>query len=279
MAQTTYSGTSKLTAPLYENVSSMKTIIQISDTHLMDSCDEQFVKIDPELSFHQVMNDILEQNHKIDMIIHTGDIAQVAKPQTYSRYLSYMESLNIPFYQTPGNHDDLEIFPYPQNQPISFIHLDQWCIILLNSAVSGRIDGYIDKHQLQTLEELLRTHSNLHTIIGCHHHPVPMKSEWIDEHCLKNGNELIEILKNYPQVKGVINGHVHQETDVTLHQIRFLSVPSTSIQFKPKSKDFALDTIEPGYRCLYLHDNGHFETQVHRLDEHPHQINENISGY
>lgn len=257
----------------------MKTIIQISDTHLTDSPENKFIQIDPEHTFHQITDDMIAKYKNIDTIIHTGDVAQVAKAETYQRYLQHMEKLKIPFYQVPGNHDDLSIFPYHQNSPISIIHLDHWCIILLTSAVKGRIDGCISEDQLEKLARLLEQNQTLHTVIGCHHHPLLMESEWIDTHCLKNTDALLKILKKHPQVKAIISGHVHQEAKIELDNIQFLSVPSTSVQFKPKSKDFALDTIQAGYRAIHLHDNGHFETQVHRLAAPLPQINENISGY
>ncbi len=37
------------------------TIVQISDTHLMDQDDLEFVHMNPERSFHAVMHDIQQQ--------------------------------------------------------------------------------------------------------------------------------------------------------------------------------------------------------------------------
>lgn len=257
----------------------MKTIVQISDTHLMDSPNKDFIEQNPERSFHHTMHHILSHHLDIDTIIHTGDIAQIPKITTYQRYLNYMQNLNIPFYQTPGNHDDPTHFPYPKETQISTISLGHWCIILLNSAIPSKIDGFISQKQLKHLEKLLHTHQKQHILIGCHHHPVAMQSAWIDEHCLKNTDQLMDLLCQYSQVKAVIHGHVHQEATVYFKHLPIFSVPSTFVQFKPLSQDFALDDNLPGYRVLKLYDDGHLDTEVFRVEVVHKKINLDICGY
>jgi 3',5'-cyclic AMP phosphodiesterase CpdA len=56
----------------------------------------------PEQSFHAVI-DLMRQTHpEIDLIVHTGDLAQNPTPLTYHRYLKYMHSLSIPFFKHLG---------------------------------------------------------------------------------------------------------------------------------------------------------------------------------
>ena len=92
------------------------TIIQISDTHLMDEDDLEFVRMNPEQSFHAVMQQVQQHYPDADAIIHTGDLAQVPVEKTYARYLAFMQQLGIPFYQVPGNHDHIDYFPFHQQQ-------------------------------------------------------------------------------------------------------------------------------------------------------------------
>lgn len=74
-------------------------IIQITDTHLMGQAEKEFVQMNPEQSFHAVIQQILLQHPHIDAIIHTGDLAQEPEHITYQRYLSYMQGLGIPFFR------------------------------------------------------------------------------------------------------------------------------------------------------------------------------------
>lgn len=257
-----------------------KIVIQITDSHLMDRAEASFVKMNPEQSFHAVIDDLRAQYPHIDAIIHTGDVAQVAKPETYARYQQYMQSLGIPFYQIPGNHDDISCFPFASPDPIpAVLSFGNWRFILLNTAVPNRIDGWIRTEQLIHLEQLLKEHQQHDVILACHHHPLEMQSHWIDQHKLKNTKQLTAILEQYNNIKAIICGHVHQDSLNVWNNIQFFSTPATSVQFKPKSKDFALDDLAPGYRSFRLKENGKFETQVHRLAHFTQNINKDISGY
>ncbi len=259
---------------------SSKIIIQITDTHLLADPDAEFVQINPERSFHAVIADILEQHTHIDAIIHTGDLAQVARPETYQRYLDYMTKLNIPFFHIPGNHDDIRYFPFhtPDSKP-TVVDLDQWQIVMLNSAVQGKVHGWIQSEQLEYLDQWLNDNRNKHVILACHHHPFAMRSKWIDQHILKNTHDLTHILEKYQHIKAVLFGHVHQESLNQWNHIDFLSTPSTFAQFKPQSENFAFDEVAPGYRYLHLKSDGQFETKVKRLKGFFQKINKEISGY
>lgn len=255
-------------------------LIQISDTHLMTDPNDGFIGINPEQNFHQVIAQIQQQHSQIDTIIHTGDVAQEANPTTYQRYQAYMQRLNIPFFQIPGNHDNLEYFPFAASALVpAVIDLDPWRLILLNSAVPNQVDGWIQTEQLQLLEELLYSIQDKFVLLACHHHPFAMKSKWIDQHKLKNTDQLTDVLAKFKNIKIVLFGHVHQESNTLWQETEFLSTPATCAQFKPLSEDFALDEAAPGYRYLHLKSDGQFETSIYRLEGYVPTINKEISGY
>lgn len=256
------------------------TIIQISDTHLMDQADLEFVHMNPEHSFHTVLKQVQQQYPHADAIIHTGDLAQVPVPETYARYLSFMQTTGIPFYQIPGNHDQAEHFPFHQNQnQVHVLHFGQWSIVLLNTAVPNQIDGWVSQQHLHQLEHILETYAQQFMIVACHHHPFDMQSKWIDQHKLKNTNNLLDVLNKHSNIKAVICGHVHQDSLREWQNIQFFSTPSTCVQFKPLSDHFALDDESPGFRVLSLKENGELDTVVHRVANTQQKINIEISGY
>ncbi|WP_374664462.1 3',5'-cyclic-AMP phosphodiesterase [Acinetobacter sp.] len=256
------------------------TIVQISDTHLMDQDNLEFASMNPEKSFHDVIRHMMQHTPEIDAIIHTGDVAQVPVPETYSRYLHFMQALDLPHFQIPGNHDDTAIFPfYRQQDRAHMLSFGNWRLILLNSAVKGKVDGWVSQEQLSQLDQLLSEQAQQHVIIACHHHPFAMQSSWIDQHKLKNADDLLAVISKHRNVKAVLYGHVHQASRNDLHGVQFLSTPSTSVQFKPLSESFALDASYPGYRVLHLNDNGEFSTEVIRVKIDQPQINGEISGY
>ena len=206
------------------------TIIQISDTHLMNQDDLEFVQMNPEQSFHAVMQHIQQQYPHIDAIVHTGDLAQVPVQETYARYLTFMQHFGTPFYQIPGNHDCTEIFPFHlQQDQAHILHYGAWSAILINSAVKDNVDGWISETQLQQLHQLLSDHPQQHILIACHHHPFAMESAWIDQHKLKNTEALIDVLARHNNVKLVLCGHVHQDSLNEWQGIQFYSTPSTCV--------------------------------------------------
>ena len=256
------------------------TLIQISDTHLMDRTEAEFVRMNPEVSFHAVMQDLRTQHAQIDALVHTGDLAQVPVASTYARYLSYMQETGLAHYQIPGNHDNADIFPFKDGMnQANIVHLGNWSIVLLNSAVKGQIDGWIEQEHLQQLDDLLQQYPDQHVIVACHHHPFIMHSKWIDQHRLKNTEHLTDVLARHSQVKMVLCGHVHQDSCHVWQGIQFLSTPATSVQFKPLSDQFALDDQAPGYRVVKLFSDGRFETEVKRVAVAQQKINAEISGY
>lgn len=257
-----------------------KIIIQITDTHLMQDPDAVFVDMLPEQSFHAIMQDIVQTYPDIDAIVHTGDLAQEPTQRCYQRYQDYMQQLQIPFFQIPGNHDDLALFPLLTPDPLpGVVCLGNWKIILLNSAVPEKVDGWIKAEQLNLLDQLLEQYQDSMILLACHHHPFSMQSAWIDQHILKNTEQLTQVMARHSHIKAVIFGHVHQESWSEWQDIQFLSSPSTSVQFMPKSTDFAFDELAPGYRCILLKADGGLSSQVHRLQNFNQKINKEISGY
>ncbi|MFI8125478.1 3',5'-cyclic-AMP phosphodiesterase [Acinetobacter sp. ABJ-A23_2] len=256
-------------------------IIQITDTHLLEYPQLEFVGMNPEESFHAIIQQILKQHPEADAIIHTGDLAQAPTPITYKRYINFMQTLGLPFFQTLGNHDNVDHFPLhnENHQEPVVVGLGNWRVIMLNSAVKGKVDGHLSSEQLENLTNLLEEFADHPVLLACHHHPFAMKSKWIDHHKLQNSNVLLDTLSPFKNVKALVCGHVHQDSLNIWQGIEFFSTPSTSVQFKPFSNDFALDQNAPGYRYIRLNNDGSFETKVFRLENFKTRINTDISGY
>lgn len=266
-------------SPSHDNNKAL-TIIQITDTHLMDQDNLTFVEVKPIESFKGVLKDIQKNYPDTDAIFHTGDLAQVATPTTYAHYLTHMKRLNIPFYQIPGNHDKAEYFPFYNNSnQVHAITLGSWTVILLNTAVENHIHGCITDEHLKQLDQLLAENPEQHVILTCHHHPLDVQSAWIDQHKLQNTEQLSKIVEKHSNIKLILFGHVHQDSVHFWKNIPVFSTPSTCVQFKPHSDEFALDDIAPGYRVLHLQSDGRFNTEIHRLNKLKQKINTQISGY
>jgi len=245
-------------------------LLQISDTHLFADSTRDLLGIATADSFQAVLDAITELPQAYDVVLATGDLSQDHSAESYQRFARMASvALPKPIHWLPGNHDHRVLMQNelhaagirPEMQLVS----EHWQVILLDSQVYGTPHGWLSHLQLEQLEAALQQHPEKHALICLHHHTFPIGSIWLDQHDLKNANDFLAVLARYPLVKAVVCGHVHQEYDQYHQGIRFLTSPSTCIQFKPLSVDFALDTMSPGWRYLQLYPNGEIATQVWRL--------------
>jgi Icc protein len=75
---------------------------------------------------------------------------------------------------------------------------------------------------------------------------------------------LLQIATSAPQVKAICSGHVHQDREKRIGDLRLLTTPSAVVQFGVNSPEFSLDFIPPGFRILHLEDES-FRSEVVRL--------------
>ena len=105
-----------------------------------------------------------------------------------------------------------------------------------------------------------------HGLVCLHHHPVRMRSSWLDKVGLENADQFFEILDRHKNVRAVLWGHVHQTHESERNGVQMLSAPSTCAQFLPLSDLFAIDRRPPGYRWLELKPDGSIATSVVWVD-------------
>ncbi|MDC9590032.1 3',5'-cyclic-AMP phosphodiesterase [Xenorhabdus sp. XENO-10] len=254
-------------------------ILQITDTHLFANKGDSLLGINTYCSYQAVLDMILKQNLDIDLIVATGDLVQDQTINAYQHFAEGIARLSAPCVWLPGNHDYqpamVDTLAAAGISPSKQIFIGQhWQVIMLDSQVQGVPHGELTDYQLEWMKKCLDEHSERHTIVMLHHHPVPSGCTWLDQHSLRNSSELSECLKDRTQVKAILCGHIHQEVDEMWNGIRVMATPSTCVQFKPHCTNFMLDTVAPGWRYLELSVIGNsvtgnkeakLQTQVHRL--------------
>jgi len=142
---------------------------------------------------------------------------------------------------------------------------DSWAMILLDSTIAPHPDGYLRPSEMVRLRRFLKRHSKRNILVVLHHNPIPLKSIWLDRMTVKNGASFEKLIHRYPNVKGVLFGHVHQLYERRRRGILYMATPSTCIQFIPRSSRMGLDRKLPGFRWLELWPNGRIRTGVERL--------------
>lgn len=241
-------------------------ILQFSDLHL--SSNDELMGINCDESFAAVKA-LACQYHNIDLTLITGDISQDNSEASYQKCCEIFRNQHHPVAWITGNHDDVQlqerILSVGAITPIKRIFFKHWQLLLLNSQIPGKVCGEISANELQQIKQAAIDYPQHHILLVMHHHPVPMNSQWIDNHCLNNQQQLWETVAQAKLVKGMLFGHVHQSVDVEKEGVRVLGVPSTSVQFTPNEDEFSVDNAQPGFRYLELLANGTIKTEVHRV--------------
>ncbi len=174
--------------------------------------------------------------------------------------------LERPVFFVPGNHDDGPLMyrilsDYGVNTQRCLI-ADKWQFVFLNSEVYSVPHGWLERHELNYLRDRIEERPDLNTVVVVHHLPRHVNSRWLDTQTMHNQDEFNSFICNFPQVKLVLSGHVHQEYDQIFNNIRYIASPSTSIQFEPYSHDFALDLKGPQVKLVL---SGHVHQEYDQI--------------
>jgi Icc protein len=268
--------------PSTETVDNSIRIVQITDTHLYADPSGTLLGLNTRHCLDQVV-ELLGRAPPPDMIVASGDLSHDGSSESYQYLRECFARIGAPVYCLPGNHDEVDAlrrnlnsdcYHSVRNKP-----LGGWQQVFLDSTIAGSEGGHLDGEELGALEAALTAGGTAPAVIWLHHQPVPIGSRWLDTMAVDNARELFTVVDRYPQVRAVIWGHVHQDFDRYRNGVRLLATPSTCLQFKPGSEDFAIDLVPPGYRWLELRADGGFETGVERLDRIPGEVDPGARGY
>lgn len=242
-------------------------IIQITDTHMSADPGKIYHGVNTNESLSGVIQYIKNHYPHHDLTLATGDLVHDETEAGYQRIRAHLERLNTPVLCLPGNHDlPVLMDSILCNEHIrtggSIIH-KTWQIILLDSTVSGEVGGHLEQRELVRLDTCLTGSPEHHALICLHHPPFLTGSHWLDSGLLlDNPADLFAVIDRHEQVRCVLWGHIHQEFYRKRNTVEYFATPSTMIQFKPNSYDFAVDDKLPGFRWLDLYPDGRIDTGI-----------------
>lgn len=258
-------------------------VLQFTDSHLLGEPSKTFLGIEPVKTLDAVIELAFRSRPDPDLVLLTGDLSQDSSIAAYRLVEERFAGLGIPIGIIPGNHDRVDrmkkVFTSAGMQVCGNLRLHGWTVMLLNSTVRGKVGGALGPRNLAQLEQSLSENNDQPVLVCLHHQPVPVGTGWLDTIGLDDSDAFLAVVDRYPMVKGVLWGHVHQSYDGVWRERQMMATPSTSIQFKPQTEDFALDPIAPGYRWLELHPDGSICSGVERLDKMPRGLDLKTTGY
>ncbi|XKM13999.1 3',5'-cyclic-AMP phosphodiesterase [Orbaceae bacterium ac157xtp] len=262
-------------------------IIHITDTHLFAQTGNTLMGVNTNASFQAVIDQIFadDSSSNFDLIVATGDFVQDGSEAAYNHFAKSIQDLNLPCVYIPGNHDKFSIMnrvfsDYGLDESKTVLFGDKWVLILLNSQVEDKAYGFLQKSELDFLDNTLERFADRKAMIFLHHHPVSINSKWLDEHSLKNSEDLKRVIAKHKNVKSIGCGHIHQQLDVVWQGCHVFATPSTCFQFKPASDEFKLDVITPGWRIINLNDHENtIDSKVYRLNQNLFLPDTSQNGY
>jgi len=264
------------------NTDGVVRIVQITDTHLNAAPDGHLLGMQTLHSLECVLNLVNQEPDAPHAILVTGDLSQDGSTLSYRHLDRLLSPLKTPAFWLPGNHDipeNMSAVIAETHAAHRLIRTPHWQVILLDSSVRGKVHGYISEQELAFATSCLQERPDLHTLVSFHHHPIDMGSRWIDTIGVRNGEQVMAQLQSFDNLRCVLWGHVHQESDRMLGSIRMLSTPSTCVQFTPSAPNFMVDTCSPGFRWLHLHPDGTLETAVKRVENIEFEVDYSVKGY
>ncbi len=245
-------------------------ITQITDCHIHNERDGLLSGVNTFASMQQVIDGINASDFIADLFLITGDMTQEGDERAYRLLMEKLTQLPAPFFWLPGNHDHLAPMASVGNIErlrTKQIVLPHWQILMLDSHVEDEVNGAVSQSELAWLAAALGEYPQKHAAVFVHHPLLPVGCAWLDPQRIANADQLLELFDNTPQLKLVSNGHVHQERQATRLHYQLFSTPSTCVQFKSNSFDYAEDDLPPGYRQFALHSDGQFDTRVVRTGQ------------
>ena len=243
------------------------TVLQITDTHLLNSPGDTMHGVNTQKSLEAVLDRALAEVSP-DVLLATGDIAETPTEAVYRRFRDTVTSrYEGPCVCVPGNHDHQEAFDAILS--LSRHGAGGWDIVGIDTHIEDHVEGHVREGELRRLESELAAAGSDVLVVG-HHCPIDIGWPKFDAHRIVNGEELTELLNAHECARAYVCGHIHQPFDKFVGNVRILAAPSTCFQYAPGNAESPVDDdAAPGYRWFELGDEGRFDTGVDRIVDAP----------
>ncbi|MDB6061033.1 MAG: metallophosphoesterase [Verrucomicrobiaceae bacterium] len=214
------------------------TFVQISDSHIGFNKDPN---MDPASTLQEAIADIKRINLKPSLLLHTGDVSQLSKPEQFDTAEQIIRGAGLDTHYVPGEHDTLIDSGKPffarfsagaENGWYSFDQRGVHFIGLVNvvELKEGGL-GYLGPKQLEWLERDVKGLSASTPIVVFAH--MPLWSAYADWGWgTQDAAQALTYLKRFGSVT-VLNGHIHQimqkvEGNVSFHTARSTAFPQST---------------------------------------------------
>jgi len=224
-----------------------------------------------------VITELNELRPRPSCVLFGGDMTERARPQEWDQFFQIVQTLEIPYFLTLGNHDHdetstnwprtrrvicrgLQRFDAGRTPPDSVaesglyyaVQLGTWRLLVVDSL----FDVPLDRIQRDWLTQELAGNC-VPTILSIHR-PFVEVGNFMDRYRMRDP-ELLRLIAGSECVKVVLSGHTHKARSCMYSNMTHLVSPSIYEGID--------DT--PGYRLVCLRDGGFAFTAIRRLNRSP----------
>jgi 3',5'-cyclic AMP phosphodiesterase CpdA len=216
-------------------------IAHISDLHIRPQGMKLYDHVDTNTLCARHIAYINNLEEKPDAVVITGDVVNCGCRKEYAMARQILGQIDYPTYIIPGNHDDNqnllnglgELFPYLGNDPNNICYTVEdhpVRLVFLDSSVDNKLYGTLGEEKLTWLRKTLEQESDREIVIFMHHHPLPSGCLHMDTIRCLDGEKLVLLLKDFPQVTRICCGHTHRAIFQLVDNLLIATAPSTAHQ-------------------------------------------------
>jgi Icc protein len=228
----------------------MATVLQISDTHLRAEPHTPADR-DPDASLVATIDAV--RGVRADLLLLTGDLSDDGSLPALERLRAVVGELSSPVLALAGNHDDLDNV-HSVFGVADAIEVGEWRVLGVESVIAGQHHGSVD---VENLTRRLDRLDDRPTLLAIHHPPRSPSTNPMFQ--LIGANEMLTVLRDRPQVRAVVSGHLHEAFDRHEGNLQLCGCPSSysAIEHSGDEYQFVDDGIV-GAQVLTLGDDGSF---------------------
>jgi len=154
-----------------------------------------------------------------DIVFVSGDLTTDGLLPEYELAEEKLKMIKGKLVIVPGNHDErnlgFNLFPEFFGKP-DFIHeFDDLALVGLASSEPDKDDGHLGRWRHQLIDEGIKKKKKM-TVIGFHHHLIPVPSSGREKNIIEDAGETLDIILQN-EVPLVLMGHRHVPYGVKIH--------------------------------------------------------------
>jgi 3',5'-cyclic-AMP phosphodiesterase len=198
-------------------------ILHISDIHCNIGSD-----YDPK-TFKKGLQ-LINKQEDVDFVFISGDLTTNGLLKEYEMAKERVDLIEHRCIIVPGNHDErnlgYKLFPEFFGIPSFSYIIDDICFIGLASSEPDKDEGHLGRGRHELIKEGVSKQKAL-TIVGFHHHLIPVPNSGRETNIIEDAGETIDILISN-HVPLVLMGHRHVPFGIRLHETLLVNAGTLS---------------------------------------------------